>query len=183
MMKEQIEYKEQIRYEMPNKICLIGDAKVGKTCLIRRFEGDDFNYTYEPTEGGNYTKKKITFDFKDIELDIWEVSGDEKYRPLIKHVCKDASIIIFVYDITNKNSFENIKDFWYNEIKNYIEKETLMVILGNKEDLYEDQEVEEKEAADYAKSIDAKFKLLSARTGSYSGNFFEELINGYLYSE
>ena len=59
-----------------------------------------------------------------------------------------------------------------------------MVILGNKEDLYEDQEVEEKEAADYAKSIDAKFKLISARTGLYSGNnFFEELINGYLYSE
>ena len=144
---------------MPNKICLLGDCKVGKTSLIRYFNGEDFNDIYEPSLTCNFINKKVTYKNIEIEIPIYDTIGDEKFRMLNQMFYKDSAIIIFVYDIANKNSFENIKNFWYNEIKNYIETESLMVILGNKEDLYEDQEVEEEEAKDYAKSIDENLNL------------------------
>ena len=173
------EEEDEPRQEIPDKICLIGDSKVGKTSLIRFFNGESFNDIYEPTQNNDLIKKKINYKNKEIELYIWDITGNEKFRIINKLFYKNSSIIIFVYDITNKNSFENIKNYWYNDVQTNIDTKPMMVILGNKSDLYEAEEVNEEEAIEYAKSIKSKFKIVSAKNGFGLNNFIEELIKDY----
>jgi len=92
---------------------------------------------------------------------------------------KDSAIIIFVYDTTNKSSFENIKNYWYKDVQTYIQTKPVMVILGNKSDLYDAEEIKEEEAREYAESIKSKFKIVSAKNGMGLNNFIEELIKDY----
>ena len=173
------EEEDEPRQEIPKKICIIGDSKVGKTSLIRFFNGESFNDIYEPTQNNDLIKKKINYKNKEIELYIWDITGNEKFRIINKLFYKNSSIIIFVYDITNKNSFENIKNYWYNDVQTNIDTKPMMVILGNKSDLYEAEEVNEEEAIEYAKSIKSKFKIVSAKNGFGLNNFIEELIKDY----
>ena len=173
------EEEDEPRQEIPNKICIIGDSKVGKTSLIRFFNGESFNDIYEPTQNNDLIKKKINYKNKEIELYIWDITGNEKFRIINKLFYKNSAIIIFVYDITNKNSFENIKNYWYNDVQTNIDTKPMMVILGNKSDLYEAEEVNEEEAIEYAKSIKSKFKIVSAKNGFGLNNFIEELIKDY----
>ena len=173
------EEEDEPRQEIPKKICIIGDSKVGKTSLIRFFNGESFNDIYEPTQNNDLIKKKINYKNKEIELYIWDITGNEKFRIINKLFYKNSSIIIFVYDITNKNSFENIKNYWYNDVQTNIDTKPMMVILGNKSDLYDAEEVNEEEAIEYAKSIKSKFKIVSAKNGFGLNNFIEELIKDY----
>ena len=176
---EEEEEEDEPRQEIPNKICIIGDSKVGKTSLIRFFNGESFNDIYESTQNNDHIKKKINYKNKEIELYIWDITGNEKFRIINKLFYKNSAIIIFVYDITNKNSFENIKNYWYNDVQTNIDTKPMMVILGNKSDLYEAEEVNEEEAIEYAKSIKSKFKIVSAQDGCGLNNFIEELIKDY----
>ena len=181
---ENIEYKiEKQPKEMPKKICLIGDAKVGKTNLINRLDGQEFDDTYVPTPNAYLINKKIIYKNEEIELTIWDISGNEKLRQLYKLFYKNSDIIIFVYDITKKNSFENIKNIWYEDVQEYCDKKPMIFILGNKADLYDEEEVREDDAGKYAKSINSKFKLVSVKQGIQVDNFLEELIEDYLNSE
>ena len=181
--EEEEEEEEEPIQEIPDKICLIGDSKVGKTSLIRFFNGESFNFIYESSQNYGHIKKKINYKNKEIELDIWDITGNEKFRIMNKLFYKNSSIIIFVYDITNKNSFENIKNYWYNDVQTNIDTKPMMVILGNKSDLYDEEEVNEKEAIEYAKSIKSKFKIVSAQDGCGLNNFIEELIKDYQNSK
>ena len=108
--------------------------------------------------------------------------SSERYRSLIKHFYKDANIICLVYDITRTESFENLKNIWYNNIKSYGEKYEVLAIVGNKSDLYEKEEVEEKEARNYAESIGATFMLTSAKYGDCIQLLFDTLIRQYIGS-
>jgi Ras-related protein Rab-22 len=101
------------------KSILIGETGVGKTCIIERFILDDFNKNQISSSGASYTKKTLDFPEynKSIDLEIWDTAGQEKYRGIAKIFYKEAKIIILVYDITNHKSFDEIKDYWYNQIK------------------------------------------------------------------
>ena len=101
------------------KSILIGETGVGKTCIIERFILDDFNKNQISSSGASYTKKTLEFpDYKkSIDLEIWDTAGQEKYRGIAKIFYKEAKIIILVYDITNHQTFVEIKDYWYNQIK------------------------------------------------------------------
>ena len=100
------------------KLILIGESGVGKTCMIVRFITDEFNDTISTT-GASYASKYIYFDEcnKTIQYQIWDTAGQEKYRGLTKIFYKDAQIVILVYDVTRRNTFDEIKNYWYNQIK------------------------------------------------------------------
>ena len=101
------------------KVVLLGEAGVGKTCIISRYISDSFEQNTASTNGASYTSKVIKFDSlgKQLSLDIWDTAGQERYRSLTKFFYKDAFVVILVYDITRKASFEAIRDYWYNEVK------------------------------------------------------------------
>ena len=148
------------------KISLIGGSAVGKTCIIRRYSNDTFVENPPSTTGGSYSEKFVTIDNKDIQLNLWDTAGQEKFRAIGKHFYKDAYIIIMVYDISKKDTFEEIKEIWYPDVKQNGEKYGVLAVVGNKSDLYEEEEVSENEAKEFAKEIGAFFMLVSAKTGN-----------------
>ena len=100
------------------KVILIGETGVGKTCIIVRFISDEFKDTISTT-GASYASKIIDFEEykKKVQYQIWDTAGQEKYRGLTKIFYKDARIVILVYDVTRRATFEEIKNYWYNQIK------------------------------------------------------------------
>ena len=165
------------------KISLIGGSAVGKTCIIRRYSNDTFVENPSSTTGGSYSEKFVTIDNKDIQLNLWDTAGQEKFRAIGKHFYKDAYIIIMVYDISKKDTFEEIKEIWYPDVKQNGEKYGVLAVVGNKSDLYEEEEVSENEAKEFAKEIGAFFMLVSAKTGNNVNQLFEALLRQYLGKE
>ena len=100
------------------KVVLLGEAFVGKTCIINKFFSNEFNLNTTSNLSAQYVTKKIEFeDGKSLSFDIWDTIGQEKFRSLNKLFYQGAKAIILVYDITNKRSFEEIKEYWYNQVK------------------------------------------------------------------
>ena len=170
------------KQDTEHKIVLLGDSGVGKTCIISRFISGQFDINVNSTNGASYASKKIDYPElgKSLMLDIWDTAGQEKYKSLTKFFYKDAAMVILVYDITRKESFDNLKNFWYKEIQTYGEKNIVLAIAGNKSDLYDDEAIPEKEAREFAKSIDAVFALTSAQNNSGINKLFQDIGNKYL---
>ena len=102
------------------KIVLLGESGVGKTCIISRYTNNTFEDNIMSTTGASYCGKAMTFDEyggKTIKFEIWDTAGQEKYRALTKIFYKDASVAILVYDITRRQSYEELKNYWYTQIK------------------------------------------------------------------
>ena len=107
------------------KVVLLGESGVGKTCIIARFINNTFEENLISTTGASYAGKTMTFDEydgKSIRFEIWDTAGQEKYRSLTKIFYKDATAAILVYDITRKESYEEIQKYWYNQIKDHAPK-------------------------------------------------------------
>ena len=164
------------------KVVLIGDSGVGKTCIISRFISNEFEKELDSTDGASYGTKELYLPKlkKKIILDIWDTAGQERYKSLTKFFYKDAQIIIMVYDITKKQTFENLKNQWYKEIQELSEKNYILAIVGNKSDLYETEQISEKEAREFAESINAIFELTSAQNNSGIQQLFEDVGMKYL---
>jgi small GTP-binding protein len=175
-MSEEIENeKEDI------KVILLGEPGTGKTCLINVTVGEKFVDFTESTAGSTFVSKTFTRDDQDYIVDIWDTAGQEKYRALTKIFIKGSKIVIFVYAIDNKKSFDELKKYWINMTKDILGEETIYGIVGNKTDLYLNEEVKESEASEYAESLGMKFKTVSAK--SEPGGFVQylnELFDDYL---
>ena len=104
---------------IPCKVVLIGESGVGKTSIISRYMTDKFSATLGSTPGANFTTKTIFLkdENQSIKFEIWDTAGQEKFRSLAKVFYKNAAICILVYDITKKQTFEELKKFWIEEIK------------------------------------------------------------------
>ena len=164
------------------KATLIGNSGVGKTCIIKRYTENKFNPQELTTPGGSYSQKFLEINNKTIQLDIWDTAGQEQYRSLGRHFYKDSYIVCIVYDITNKQSFDELKD-WYNDLKQYGEEFTVVAIVGNKSDCYENETVKEEDGRAYADSINANYFLVSAKKGDNIDLMFENLVKKYLGPE
>ena len=108
------------------KVVLLGESGVGKTCIIARFINNTFEDNLISTTGASYAGKTMTFDEyggKSIKFEIWDTAGQEKYRSLTKIFYKDAGAAILVYDITRKESFDELQKYWLNQIKDYAPKD------------------------------------------------------------
>ncbi len=165
------------------KISLIGNSGVGKTCIIYRYTHSKFDENSVSTQGANYSPKVVNIKGKDIHLDIWDTAGQEQYRSLGRHFYKDSYIVILVYDVTQRDSFDDLKNIWYNDLKKCGEKYIVLGIAGNKSDLYEKEEIPEEEARKYAEEINATYMAVSAKTGTNIEILFENLISRYLEKE
>jgi len=164
------------------KLVFIGDSGVGKTCIISRITKGTFEDNILSTVGASYASKTIEIPDLDKKLtfDIWDTAGQEKYKALTRIFFQGAKMAILVYDITRKESFENLKTCWYHDIKEHGDPDIIIGIAGNKCDLYEYEDVSEKEAREFAKSIDAVFYLTSAQSNTGITELFEDLGKKYL---
>jgi small GTP-binding protein len=101
------------------KVVLIGEAGVGKTSIINRYINNTFSTNSMSTTGASFAAKTMYFENHDkyVKFEVWDTAGQEKYRSLIKIFYKDASVAVLVYDITRKQSFEEIKNYWVSQLK------------------------------------------------------------------
>ena len=109
------------------KVCLVGESGVGKTCIINRFVNDEFREDEPPSISASYSEKFIQLDEyegKTVKFHIWDTAGQEKYRSIGKIFYKDANAAILVYDITSQKTFDEIKNYWYKEIKDHTPENT-----------------------------------------------------------
>ena len=159
------------------KIILLGQTGVGKSCIISRYVNDSFTINHLSTITSNSNSKTLSFDNEKITIkyNIWDTAGQEKYRSINKINYRGALAAILVCDITNKTSFEEIKNFWYSEVKNNMEKDTIIAIAANKSDLYEMEQVSNEELSQYAKSINAIYKQTSCKNNTGINELFEEI--------
>ena len=166
------------------KITLIGNSGVGKTSIINQYIDQTFDEANAATIGANYSEKVITKNNKEYELNIWDTAGQEKFHSVGKHFYKDAYIVCLVYDITSQDSLDQLKEIWYPDIKKYGEKYTILAVVGNKSDLYEnDNLADENQAKEFAQSINATFMLTSAKTGDGIEKLFDTLVDKFLSSD
>ncbi len=156
------------------KVTLIGESTVGKSSIMIRFIENKFDNTLASI-GTQFGTKTIEIDNEKITFHVWDTAGQEKFRALTKQYYIDAQVIILVYDITNKKSFDEIKNYWYNEIKSNVNENAIFCLVGNKNDLYEKEEVSNFEGEEFADSINAIFKSTSALSNNGIPNLFENI--------
>ena len=146
------------------KVVLLGESGVGKTCIISRYVNNTYDEKSETTNGASYASKIIELEQykQSLRFDIWDTAGQEKYRSLTKFFYKDAAIAVLVYDITRRDSFEEVKNYWYEQLKTCGEKNIVIGLAGNKCDMFDKEAVTEEEARNFANEIGAQFQLTSA---------------------
>ena len=166
--------------EIGIKVTLIGESSVGKTSIINRYTRNAFTQELESTLGANYSQKKIELHGKKIRMDLWDTAGQEKYRAIGRHFYKESYIVCLVYDISNLDSFEKLKEVWYPELKEYGEKLRILALVGNKIDKYLEEEVKEEDAKKFANEINAINKRTSAMEGTNIEDLFTTLAEKYL---
>ena len=158
------------------KIIFLGDSGVGsKTSFIKVMVEGVFNPNDKLTTNASYYRKKIySKNRKSFKLDIWDTVGQERFRNLNKLFYFNADCIILGYDITRKESFENIKSYWYPTSKK-LSGVNLFYLIGNKSDLIGQEEVPEIEVREYAKNNNIRFFLTSCKNNTGINEFVEDL--------
>jgi small GTP-binding protein len=167
------------------KVVLLGKSGVGKTSIISRYTTNIFKESLMTTPGANFITKKVNFPKanKTIKFEIWDTAGQERYRSLAKVFYNNASACILVYDITNKDTFNDIVNYWIPELKENAPKDTILALAGNKSDLYLEEQVNDNEGKNLAKNINAIYLRTSAKLNSSIDELFNNIGNKYLNPE
>ena len=146
------------------KLLVIGDTTVGKTNFIRMFIENQFNPNYMTTSGIDLKTNTINIKNKKIRVQLWDTAGQEKYKAITKSLFLKVQGSLIVYDITNENSFNNLK-IWVKSIKEECGKQIPILIVGNKNDLNEERVVDKNIANEYAKEEKIDYIETSSKTG------------------
>ena len=162
------------------KMILLGESGVGKTSIIKRYLQDRFDLNETSTLSMSYVGQLKEIDGQKIQLNIWDTIGQEKYRSISKLFLNETKIVILVYSIVSKRSFEEL-NYWYNLYKELLGEDTVLGIVGNKMDLYLEQEITEEEGKEFADERGAFFSLVTAKENKASiDSFIENLLRTYL---
>ncbi|XP_033625872.1 ras-related protein Rab-31-like [Asterias rubens] len=161
------------------KICLVGDTGVGKTCVALRFYQDRFTGTV-PTIGYAFMEKELAVDDVPHVFNLWDTAGQERYRSLARGFFRRASAMVLVYDITNLQSFEVLGKYWIRSTQRGAPENVALAIVGNKCDVEDERQVSTEEAEEFAKTHDAVFMEVSAKSGANIHSLFEKIARRLL---
>ena len=163
------------------KIILIGGLGSGKTSIINAFCGLKFDEREATTITSSFLEKTMKIKDKEYNFNIWDTNGHENARSLTKVFLIDSNIVILVYRIDMRNTFNEI-DYWAETVKNILGNEKIILgLVGNAKDLFQREEVTEEEGDEKARKIGAMFKLISAKYERKGiEEFFQSLVEEYV---
>ena len=161
------------------KIILLGETGTGKSNLINIC----CNLSFDPNTPSNITssilEKTINLGKIQYNIKLWDTAGQEKFRSLNNLFIKDSKICIFVYDINNRITFEEL-DFWVKTVNGILGNDPILAVVANKSDLKEN--VTKKEGEEYAQKIGAFFYQTSAKNDKNGfANFINILVQEFLF--
>ena len=171
-----------MNYDKTCQILLIGDSLVGKTCLIQRYANGIFKEDYISTVGLDYYTKQEMINNLNVSVKLWDTAGQERFKALTASFFRNAEGVVIAYDVTNSESFDNLK-FWISSIKtNLFEKNIFIpiIIIGNKIDLEDMRDISKDVASAFAKENNFKYFETSAKTGEGVDEAFRDLVNQIL---
>lgn len=144
------------------KFLIIGESGVGKTCLLLQFTEGSFTPNHLTTIGIDFKIKIINLEEKHIKLQIWDTAGQERFRTITKTYYKGAHGIMLTYDVTDENSFKNIRN-WVKQIEQNANNNVCKILVGNKCDR-EDRKISYEEGAKLASEFNMHFFETSAKS-------------------
>jgi len=156
------------------KLVLLGDTQVGKSSIVIRFVKNEFDQYRYPTIGATFLTQKVQLQEHTVRFQIWDTAGQEKYKSLAPLYYKGAHAALVVYDITNRESFENAKG-WVEELKQSEGANVVIGLAGNKLDLEEKRKVQKSEAEGLAAEQGFIFKETSAKNGENIWDIFTQI--------
>ncbi|KDP40809.1 hypothetical protein JCGZ_24808 [Jatropha curcas] len=152
-------------YDYLFKLLLIGDSGVGKSCLLLRFADDAYIESYISTIGVDFKIRTVEQDGKTVKLQIWDTAGQERFRTITSSYYRGAHGIIIVFDVTDEESFENVKT-WLTEIDKFATDSVNKLLVGNKCDLTNKRVVSNETAKAFADEIGIPFLETSAKNST-----------------
>ena len=156
------------------KYLIIGNSGCGKSSLLIRFVDDTFSDNYVSTIGVDFKLKTIELDGKTIKLQIWDTAGQERFKNIISSYYRGAQGVIFVYDITDLETFQAL-DTWQIEVEKNSPKDVYKILVGNKSDMENDRRVTVNQGKEYAEQNGMKFFETSAKDSKNVSDIFLHL--------
>ena len=169
------------------KLILLGESGTGaKTCLLHRYIYNSYPCNLLSTIGIDFKIKIVQTDFGEIKLKLWDTAGQERFKNQYITYVKGSDCFILGYDVTDINSFKQIKNWYYFVLKNKTEF-PLIYLVGNKIDKIEDRVVSDEEGKSLANDLNMKYFGVSAKTGENVDVLFNDIVNSlknkFLYPE
>ena len=162
-------------YDYIFKLLIIGDSHVGKSSLLMKYVDDNFYENFDNTIGVDFRLKHVDIDDKIIKLQIWDSSGQCRFKSITTLYYKNCHGIMVVFDLTDRNSFDNVKT-WLSDIKQYCNVEDVPTILvGNKSDLNLYRRIPYEEIIEFANLMNLSYIETSAKDNKNIDNAFEQL--------
>jgi small GTP-binding protein len=140
----------------------LGDSGVGKSCIILRYIENNFSTNLMNSIGVDFKLKNIEIDNKKIKLQIWDTAGQERFRTITTSYYKGAHAILIVFDITDRESFEHVRN-WMADIDKFAKEGVLRILVGNKCDLENSRQVRKEEGNEIANKYGIKYIETSAK--------------------
>ena len=162
---------KEVNFNYLYKYIVIGDSSVGKSCIVAKYLTGGFEEEFKTTIGIEFGSKDLTINDKVYRLQIWDTAGQESFRSITRAYYKNSACSFIVYDVTNKQSFLNVQD-WFNECKKQTPRTVTMVLVGNKVDLEDKREVTYEEGENFARDNSMLFYETSAKNGNNIENMF-----------
>jgi len=147
------------------KYIIIGDTGVGKSCLLLQFTDKRFQPTHDLTIGVEFGARMITIEDKPIKLQIWDTAGQESFRSITRSYFRGAAGALLVYDITRRETFQNL-GLWLSDCKQHSNSNMTIMLIGNKTDMDSRRAVSFEEGETFAKQNDLIFLETSAKTAA-----------------
>jgi len=158
---------------------IFGEGRVGKTCIVKRFIDNQFDENEETSSNADKLEKLIEIEKNVINLEIYDLPGQESFHNFAKNYIKGLNGVILVYEIVTKDTFDKI-DFWFKQMKENLEENTPILLLGNKCDLTDKRVVSKEMGEKLANEKNMIFCECSAKNGTNIENSIIELAKRIL---
>jgi Ras-related protein Rab-1A len=163
-----------MEYDYLFKIIIIGNSAVGKSSLLLKFTDRTFLANQISTIGVDFKIQTIQIDDKIIKLQIWDTAGNERFKTITTSYYRNSNGICIVFDITNKESFNSLPD-WFSEIDRFASDNVCKILILNKSDLEKQRQVSKEDAKELANKYKIDYIEASAKDSTNVHQLFIEL--------
>lgn len=155
------------------KYILVGNAGVGKTSLCEKYCKDAFNSDMRSTIGVEFFVDKLKINGEEVIIQLWDTAGHERFRSITSGYYRGAHCVIFVFDITNRQSFEDLETWLYQALQK-VDPNAVFILVGSKKDRIEERKVSQEEIDEFAKNNEILYIETSAKTGECIKDIFHD---------
>ncbi|GMT16404.1 hypothetical protein PFISCL1PPCAC_7701, partial [Pristionchus fissidentatus] len=160
-------------YDHLFKLLIIGDSGVGKSSLLLRFADNVFSKNFIRTIGVDFKIRTVDMEGQRVKLQIWDTAGQERFRTITSTYYRGTHGVVVVYDVTNGESFGNVKR-WLMEIDTNCES-VPKILVGNKCESAERRAVLTSDAQRFSESMGIQFLETSAKNNTNVETMFNSV--------